>query len=72
MRVMQHAMRPFNLVMARHVQMGVVIHTRDTSFDATPTRGRFLSIPVTSLAEVVRKEQAGRGAPDRPSPVAIS
>jgi uncharacterized protein YbjT (DUF2867 family) len=52
MRVMQHVMRPFNLVLARHVQMGVVIHTRDTSLDATATRQRFPQIPTTSLAEV--------------------
>lgn len=58
MRVMAHAMRPFNLVMARHVQTGVVIHTRDTSFDAMETRRRFPSIPVTTLAELLREEQA--------------
>jgi NADH dehydrogenase len=63
MRVMQYAMRPFNLVMARHVQMGVVIHTRDTSFDAGPTRSRFPGIPVTSLREVVAAELAVRDAP---------
>ena len=58
MRVMAHAMRPFNLVMARHVQTGVVIHTRDTSFDAIETRRRFPSIPVTTLADLLRHEQA--------------
>jgi uncharacterized protein YbjT (DUF2867 family) len=56
MRVMQHVMRPFNLVLARHVQTGVVIDTTDTSCDSTPTRKRFPQIPITSLAEVARME----------------
>jgi uncharacterized protein YbjT (DUF2867 family) len=62
MRVMARAMRPFNLVMARQVQMGVIIHTRDTTLDAMETRRHYLSIPVTTLDEVVRREQAARAA----------
>ncbi len=58
MRIMAHAMRPFNLVMARHIQTGVVLHTRDTAFDAMETRRRFPSIPVTTLAELLRGERA--------------
>ena len=58
MLVMQHVARPFNLVLARQVQMGVVIHTRDTSLDASAARKRFHQIPITSLAEVARLEQA--------------
>lgn len=52
MRLMQHVVRPFNLVLARQIQMGVVIHTRDTSFGSTAARERFPQIPITSLAEV--------------------
>jgi uncharacterized protein YbjT (DUF2867 family) len=41
MRVMQHVLRPFNLALARQIQMGVVIDTRDTSLTAAEERKRF-------------------------------
>jgi uncharacterized protein YbjT (DUF2867 family) len=57
MRVMQHVLRPFNLALARQIQMGVVIDTRDTSLTAAEERKRFPEIPITALAEVARTEQ---------------
>ncbi|GAC1653384.1 MAG: hypothetical protein NVS9B1_02500 [Candidatus Dormibacteraceae bacterium] len=52
MRLMQHVLRPFNLVLARQIQMGVVIHTSDTSLGSIASRERFPQIPITTLAEV--------------------
>lgn len=57
MRLMQHVLRPFNLVLARQIQMGVVIHTSDTSFSSTAVRVRFPQIPITSLTEVARADR---------------
>jgi uncharacterized protein YbjT (DUF2867 family) len=55
MRVMAVLMSRINPSMARQVQAGVVADTRPQAFDASETRGRYPSIPVTNLAEVVRR-----------------
>ena len=56
MRVMAVLMKPINPRMARQVQAGIVMDTRPQAFDASETRGRYPSIPVASLAEVVRRD----------------
>lgn len=70
MRVMAVLMKPINPSMARQVQAGIVMDTRPQAFDASTTRGRYPSIPVTNLAEVVRRDFAGsRSAiPGGPTP----
>ncbi len=62
MGLMQHVLRPFNLVLARQIQMGVVVHTRDTSLGSITAREGFPQIPITSLAEVV-----GMDSPAKPA-----
>jgi hypothetical protein len=44
--------------MARTIQGAIVMDTRPQSFDALETRRRYPSIPITSLAEVVRRDFA--------------
>jgi uncharacterized protein YbjT (DUF2867 family) len=56
MRVMAVLMKPINPTMARQVQAGLIMDTRPQAFDALETRRRYPSIPLTSLAEVVRRE----------------
>jgi NADH dehydrogenase len=56
MRAMSVFMRPINPTMARQIASGVIMDTRKMSFDATESRCRYPSIPVTSLADVVRRE----------------
>ena len=56
MRVMAVLMKPINPSMARQVQAGVVMDTRPQAFDALETRNRYPSVPVSRLAEVVRRE----------------
>jgi uncharacterized protein YbjT (DUF2867 family) len=56
MRLAVVAMRVMNSGMARQIQAGIVMDTRLQAFDALQTRRRFPSIPVTSLAEVVRRD----------------
>jgi nucleoside-diphosphate-sugar epimerase len=59
MRLMAVLMRPVNPTLARQVQAGVVMDTHDMSFDPSDTDRRNPSIPLTSLAEVVRRDYAG-------------
>lgn len=56
MRLLSVVMRPLNASLARQIQAGVVMDTRDMTFDASPLRRRFPSIPLTSLADVVRRD----------------
>lgn len=56
MRVMATLMRPVKPALARQIRAGVVMDTRDMTFDASERAGRFPSIPLTTLAEVVRRE----------------
>jgi len=63
MRLMTAAMTLVNRGVARQIQMGVIMDTRPQAFDASETRRRYPSIPVTSLVEVVRRDYAeARGA----------
>lgn len=59
MRLMAVLMHRVNPALARQVQAGVVMDTHDMSFDPSDTNRRYPSIPLTSLAEVVRRDYAG-------------
>ena len=48
--------KPMNPAMARQIQAGIIMDTRPQAFDASATRRHYPSIPVTSLAEVVRRD----------------
>jgi uncharacterized protein YbjT (DUF2867 family) len=56
MRLMSVLMRPINPTLARQIRAGVVMDTYDFSFDPSETKRRYPSIPLTSLAEVVRRD----------------
>jgi uncharacterized protein YbjT (DUF2867 family) len=56
MRLMAVIMRPVNPTLARQIHAGVVMDTHDFSFDPSETERRYPSIPLTSLAEVVRRD----------------
>jgi uncharacterized protein YbjT (DUF2867 family) len=58
MRLMAVLMRPVNPTLARQIQAGVVMDTREMSFDPSETTRRYPSISLTSLAEVVRRDYA--------------
>lgn len=59
MRVGAIVMKLMDPSMARTIQGAIVMDTRPQSFNASETRRRFPSIPVTSLADVVRRDFAG-------------
>lgn len=56
MRLMSVLMRPVNPTLAGQVHAGVVMDTHDFSFDASGTARRYPRVPLTSLAEVVRRD----------------
>jgi len=56
MRLMSVLMRPINPTLARQIHAGVVMDTYDFSFDPSETSRRHPSIPLMSLAEVVRRD----------------
>lgn len=56
MRLCSIAARPVNPAMARQIQAGLVMDTQPQAFDASATRRHYPSIPVTSLAAVVRRD----------------
>ena len=56
MRVMSVLMRPFNPSMAALVAAGVVMDTRDMTFDPSASSSRFPSISLTDLAKVIRRD----------------
>jgi nucleoside-diphosphate-sugar epimerase len=56
MQLMAVLMRPLNATLVRQVQAGIVMDTRDMSFDPAVMRHRYPSMPYTSLAEVVRRD----------------
>jgi uncharacterized protein YbjT (DUF2867 family) len=71
MRIGAILMKLMDPSMARTIQGAIVMDTRPQSFNASETRRSFPSIPVTSLAEVVRRDFAdsagvARGARDAP------
>ncbi len=55
MRLGSALARPINPVMARQIQAGLIMDTQPQAFDASATRRDYPSIPVTSLAAVVRR-----------------
>jgi uncharacterized protein YbjT (DUF2867 family) len=58
MRLMAVLMRPVNATLARQIQAGIVMDTHDMSFDPSDLDRRYPSIPLTSLAEVVKRDYA--------------
>ena len=62
LRVMSALMKPFNPTMAGLAEASVVMDTRDMTFDASDTHGRYPSIAMTHLADVVRKDYADQSA----------
>lgn len=56
MRIASVLMRPLSPALARQIQAGVVMDTFDMSFDGAERARRFPSIPLTTLAEVVRRD----------------
>lgn len=61
MRAMAVLLRPVNATIARQIQAGVVMDTRDLTFDPAETTRRYPAIVPTPLAEVVARDfGAGR------------
>jgi uncharacterized protein YbjT (DUF2867 family) len=56
MRLGSIVARPISPAMARQIQAGLIMDTQPQAFDASATRQHYPSIPVTSLAEVVRRD----------------
>jgi uncharacterized protein YbjT (DUF2867 family) len=56
MRFLSVLMRPVNPALARQIQAAVIMDTTDMSFDATDLRKRYPSIPITTLAEEVKRK----------------
>jgi len=55
MRLLAVLLRPVQPTIARQIQAGVVMDTRDMTFDPAETSRRYPAIPLTPLAEVVRR-----------------
>lgn len=62
MRAMAVLMRPVNPVLARQIQAGVIMDTTDMSFDPAMLRRCYPDIPLTSLANVVRRDYLSQSA----------
>ena len=60
LRAMSALMKPFNPTMAGLARASVIMDTRDMALDALETRGRYPSVAMTHLADVVRKDYADR------------
>ncbi len=60
MRAMAVLLRRLKPSLARQIQAGVVMDTRDMRFDAGETFHRFPAIAPTSLAEMIRRDYGGR------------
>jgi NADH dehydrogenase len=58
MRLASLVMKPFNPTLARQIAAGVVMDTADMTFDASSLTRSHPSIPLTSFAEVVRRDFA--------------
>jgi NADH dehydrogenase len=58
MRVASLVVRAFNRTLARQIAAGVVMDTADMTFDASPLSRSYPLIPLTSFAEVVRRDFA--------------
>jgi hypothetical protein len=62
LRLMSSLMKPFNPTMAGLARASVVMDTRNMTLDASETRTRYPSVPMTYLADVVRKGYADRSS----------
>ena len=58
MRVASMLIRVINPTIARQIRAGVVMDTEDMTFDASDRARRYPSIPLTTLAEVVKRDYA--------------
>lgn len=56
MRAMAVFLRPLKPAIARQIHAGVVMDTREMTFDAAETRRRYPTVAQTSLAEMVRRD----------------
>jgi uncharacterized protein YbjT (DUF2867 family) len=56
MRLLAVLMRPINPTLARQIQAGVVMDTRDMSFNASELCRHYPSVPLTTLADVIKRE----------------
>ena len=56
MRAMAVLLRPVKPEIARQIQAGVVMDTRDMTFDTSETARRYPAIPQTRLEEMVRRD----------------
>jgi NADH dehydrogenase len=72
MRVMAVLTKVINPTMARQIQAGLIMDTRPQAFDALGARSRYPSIPLTSVAEVVRREFRDSPGAALPSGVAAA
>jgi hypothetical protein len=72
MRVMAVLTKVINPTMARQIQAGLIMDTRPQAFDALGARSRYPSIPLTSVAEVVRREFRDSPGAALPSAVAAT
>jgi uncharacterized protein YbjT (DUF2867 family) len=70
MRLSAVLMRPLRPDLAGLIQAGVVMDTADMSFDPGETRARYPEIPLTYLADVVRRQYGAVTAPSEPAPPA--
>jgi nucleoside-diphosphate-sugar epimerase len=61
MRLMAVLMRPRNSTLARQIQAGIIMDTRDMTFVPSDMRRRYPTISYTSLTDVVHRE-FGAGA----------
>lgn len=59
MRLMAVLLRPVKPTIARQIQAGVVMDTREMTFDAGETARRYPSVAPTTLADVVRRDYGG-------------
>jgi hypothetical protein len=60
LRAMSQLMRPIDPMIARLIRAAVVMDTADMTFDAAGLSRCFPEIRLTTLAEAVRRENAGR------------
>lgn len=62
MRALSQLARPFNARFARMAAAGVLMDTTDMTFDATHLKQQYPQIPLTSVAEVARRDYGSRAA----------
>lgn len=72
MRLTAILMGRLNPSLARQIQAGIVMDTTPMAFDASEVRRRYPSVPVTSLADVVRRDFVGGRNVDRNVPRVVT